>query len=142
MNPGEMEDNSEARAWRKALACSFEQIKGYYEYVNSKANFDTHQGVKGREFPRVLVVIDEAEARGRTFSYDKLFGLKEPNKDEAKRLKEGKEPGHYKTQRLFYVTCSRAEESLAVVAYTSSPEILKDKIISTGWFSETEVEIL
>ena len=40
------------------------------------APFDTHQGVKGLEFPRVFVVIDDEAARGFMFSYEKLFGAR------------------------------------------------------------------
>lgn len=56
------------------LAVRFSQIRPYIEYVTHKATFDTHQGVKGLEFPRVLVIMDDTEARGFQFKYEKLFG--------------------------------------------------------------------
>ena len=36
-------------------------------YFSGKARFDTHQGVKGREFDRVMVIMDDSEAKGFTF---------------------------------------------------------------------------
>lgn len=35
---------------------------------------DTHQGVKGLEFPRVMVIMDDHEALGFPFKFDMLFG--------------------------------------------------------------------
>lgn len=62
---GEVEDeNDEFVAWERALATSFGQMEKYDEYVRGLSPFDTHQGVKGREFPRVMVIISDEEARG------------------------------------------------------------------------------
>lgn len=47
-----------------------------------------------------------------------------------------------RTRRLFYVTCTRAEKSLAVVAYTSDPKIFKATAIKKGYFLEEEISIL
>jgi DNA helicase-2/ATP-dependent DNA helicase PcrA len=44
------------------------------------SQLDTHQGVKGREFLRVMAVISDDEARGFLFSYGKLTGTKEKSK--------------------------------------------------------------
>jgi DNA helicase-2/ATP-dependent DNA helicase PcrA len=40
------------------------------------------------------------------------------------------------------VICSRAEKSLAVVAYTKAPEAVKRKSLESGWFRESEIEVL
>ena len=104
--------------------------------------FDTHQGVKGLEFPRVLVVMDDEEARGFLFSYDKLFGVKGKTKADVENESNGKDSGIDRTRRLFYVTCSRAENSLAIVAYSSHPDKVRDHVICEGWFENGEVEIL
>ncbi|CAO3416986.1 UvrD-helicase domain-containing protein [Azospirillum argentinense] len=110
------------------LKAPFSQIARYDEYVSGRAAFDTHQGVKGLEFPRVMVIMDDNEAGGFMFTYEKLFGIKGPP-NEA-------------TQRLFYVTCSRAEESLALVAYSSDPETVYRNVIESGWFEANEVELV
>ena len=128
--------------WDEFLLTSFDQIKPYVDYVNGKASFDTHQGVKGLEFPRVMVIIDDSAARGFLFSYDKLFGTKGKTKSDLDNEKAGKETGIDRTRRLFYVTCSRAEESLAIVAYSDNPQGVKKHVVSQGWFAENEVEVL
>ena len=53
----ENDASTEAGAWRRALDAPFPEIKKYDRYVRGVSQFDTHQGVKGREFPRVMVVI-------------------------------------------------------------------------------------
>jgi DNA helicase-2/ATP-dependent DNA helicase PcrA len=110
------------------LAAPFSQVARYDDYVSGRAPFDTHQGVKGLEFPRVMVIMDDDEAGGFMFSYEKLFGVKGTS-NEA-------------TQRLFYVTCSRAEESLALVAYSADPQAVCRNVISSGWFGADEVELV
>lgn len=112
------------------LASSFAQIEPYASYVTGKASFDTHQGVKGLEFPRVMVIIDDAEARGFTFSYEKVFSSNQSSEKSAEA-----------TKRLLYVTCSRAEESLALVAYSEAPERVRQHVLREGWFSEEEIQL-
>jgi DNA helicase II / ATP-dependent DNA helicase PcrA len=125
-------------AWRNFLETSFEQIEWYSQYIRGEAQYDTHQGIKGLEFLRVCVVMDDSEARGFMFSYDKLFGAKEdsPRKDGVQ------DTSIDRTKRLFYVTCSRAEDSLALIAYTSSPQQVRNNVIREGWFREEEIEIV
>lgn len=127
-------------AWDKVLSAPFSQIELYRKYITDEGNFGTHQGVKGREFPRVMVILDDDEARGFLFSYEKLFGVKALSAGDLKNQAEGKETGLDRTRRLFYVTCSRAKQSLAVVAYTSDPELFKRKSIDNGWFINEEIE--
>ncbi|MDL1912979.1 MAG: ATP-dependent helicase [Bergeyella sp.] len=129
-------------AWEEALKANFAEIIKYNEYINEESKFGTHQGVKGLEFERVMVIIDDEESKGFMFSYDKLFGLKPLTTNDKKNIDEGKETGTDRTMRLFYVTCSRAKESLAIVAYTDLLEELKKNIISNGWFRENEVEVI
>lgn len=138
----EKDTNPILDAWDKFLLTPFAQIKPYVDYVNGQAPFDTHQGVKGLEFPRVLVVMDDVEARGFTFSYDKLFGVKDKTKADIENERNGDDTGINRTRRLFYVTCSRAVKSLAIVAYTSDPNKVRDNVVREGWFESCEVEIL
>lgn len=130
---GDAEDERERSDRDKAidefLATRFLQIRTYAKYVSGKARFDTHQGVKGLEFPRVMVVMDDHEARGFLFKYEKLFG---GDADDAQTAS---------TRRLLYVTCSRAERSLALVAYATNPALIRGQLLATGWFKPEEVSI-
>ena len=129
-------------SWDKFMLTSFEQIKPYSDYITGKASFDTHQGVKGLEFPRVMVILDDSSAGGFLFSYEKLFGVKEKTRTDLENERAGNETGIDRTRRLFYVTCSRAEKSLAIVAYTSKPDGVKKHAVEQGWFLDDEIEIV
>lgn len=137
----EIDLKSELGGWRQALEAPFVQIEKYDRYVRGISQFDTHQGVKGLEFPRVMVIVSDEEARGFMFAYDKLFGVKEKSKTDLENEKAGKETTIDRTRRLFYVTCSRAEESLAVVYYAADPALACDAMIRQGWFEPDEIEI-
>jgi DNA helicase-2/ATP-dependent DNA helicase PcrA len=135
------EEDNALNAWDTFLLAPFSQIKPYASYVNQQANFDTHQGVKGREFPRVMVIIDDSEAKGFSFSYDKLFKVKAENLTAKKNKSSDSETTSDRTRRLFYVTCSRAAKSLAIVAY-SNPENLenvKAYTVEQKWFTSDEI---
>lgn len=121
------------------LDCPFSMIKPYASYVAHEASFDTHQGVKGLEFDRVMVLMDDGDARGFLFGYDKLLGAKAPSASDLKNEQEGKDSSIDRTRRLFYVTCSRAKRSLALVAYSVDPAAMKAHVVATGLFDEEEV---
>jgi len=129
-------------AWDNALSSPFSQIKNYSHYISEDSKFGTHQGVKGLEYERVMVILDDEESRGFLFSYDKLFGSKELTDADKKNIAEGKETGTDRTRRLFYVACSRAKESLAIVAYTDKPEVVSKSSIDFGWFSKDEIVLI
>ncbi len=44
-----------------------------------------------------------------------------------------------KRLRLFYVTCSRAQESLAVVVYTKEAAKVASYVAGIGWFENEEI---
>jgi DNA helicase-2/ATP-dependent DNA helicase PcrA len=140
---GEADGNSpDLSAWSKALEAPLSQIERYALYVRGQSQFGTHQGVKGLEFPRVLVVINDDEARGFLFAYDKFFGTKEKSKTDLENEAAGRETGLDRTRRLFYVTCSRAEKSLAIVYYSPDPALASYAILQYGWFDQSEIELI
>ncbi|TFV69332.1 ATP-dependent helicase [Bradyrhizobium frederickii] len=138
----EEREASEVLAWREMLGTDFQQIEAYDEYVSGRSPFGTHQGVKGLEFPRVMVIVSDEEARGFLFKYDKLFGVEPPSDTDRKNLAAGLETSNDRTRRLLYVTCSRAEESLAIVCYTKAPKDLLRHVVERHWFDASEAEIV
>ncbi len=134
--------DSVLNAWDKFLMTPFAQIEYYTSYINGQAKFETHQGVKGLEFPRVMIIIDDNEARGFSFSYDKFLGVKEKTAADLNNENEGNETSIDRTRRLFYVTCSRTEKSLAIIVYSNDPEKIRNNVLNKGWFENNEVEIL
>ena len=89
-----------------------------------------------------MVVVSDEEARGFMFAYDKLFGAKGKSETDLKNEAAGKETSIDRTRRLFYVTCSRAESSLAIVYYAESLDDARTAMVSQGWFAEEEIEVV
>lgn len=143
---GESEDEDEDEkvphvvAWDKAILAPISQLKNYSLYVREKLGYATHQGVKGLEFDRVMAIIDDGDANGFLFSYEKLFGAKQLSDTDMRNESTGKESVLSRTRRLLYVICSRAEKSLAVIVYTQNPAMVKKTNIEAGWFKEDEIE--
>ena len=136
------DEDEKITALRTALSVPFYEVERYALYVSDNTRFATHQGVKGLEFPRVMVILDDAQAKGFLFSYEKLFGVKEKSDTDIKNERDGKDTGITRTARLFYVACTRAENSLAIVAYTENEEMVKATALSNGWFLENEIYII
>lgn len=135
-------EDKKITALRNALSVPFSELEKYSAYVTDNSRFATHQGVKGLEFPRVMVIMDDSQARGFLFSYEKLFGAKAKTDTDIKNEREGKDTSIARTARLFYVACTRAHKSLAVVAYTENPDSVKNTALSNGWFLEDEIYTL
>ena len=131
LSPSDIEDTveEELRAWVEVMDLPINMVRSYDDYVNHRSQFDTHQGVKGLEFDRVMVIIDDSE----------IIGL---SNVDLKNKENGKETSIERTQRLFYVTCTRAKNSLAVVMYTNNPERVKTETIRKGWFEENEIIVM
>ena len=135
-------ESVEIAALRKALSVSFTTLEKYYAYISDNTRFATHQGVKGLEFPRVMVIMDDAEAKGFLFSYEKLFGAKPKTETDIKNEREGKDTSMARTSRLFYVACTRAQKSLAIIAYTQDSKAVKATAMKNNWFLNDEIIML
>lgn len=132
-------DGSEIAAWTEALETEFFQIKNYKNYIDGNSVFRTHQGVKGNEFERVMVVMDDEDAGGFLFSYEQYFGAKELSQASQKKQNDGEETGIDRTRRLFYVTSTRAKNSLAHVIYTSDVTKVRRGLIEKKLAKENEI---
>jgi DNA helicase-2/ATP-dependent DNA helicase PcrA len=147
-NPEETDDKDDGEELTKEvaamdafLACPASQFWGYYNYVNGDSPFSTQQGIKGAEFERVLVVLDDDEGTHVQFSYDKYLGIKPlSDRDEANR-REGKETTVERTRRLFYVCCTRPMKDLIVVLFTGDIAGAKRQIKSFGMFPEESIHL-
>jgi DNA helicase-2/ATP-dependent DNA helicase PcrA len=116
------ESGKELASMDAFLACPASQLLAYQTYISERSPFWTQQGIKGAEFDRVLVVLDDAESTHFQFSYEKYLGLKELSDSDRKHIDAGEETTVDRTRRLFYVSCTRALKDLAVVLFTADPE--------------------
>ncbi|MCU4464874.1 AAA family ATPase [Acinetobacter pittii] len=134
--------SSELIAYSQALDAKTHQLFKYASYIDGSSAFDTHQGVKGLQFERVMAILDDDEAGGFLFDYEKFLGIKDLSVTDRKNESLGIDSALSRTRRLFYVICSRAEKSLAVVCYTKSPAFLKKQLIEKEWFHEDEIQLI
>lgn len=137
--PDEEEADREVSAVEAILACPAAQLWGYDHYVRDESPFSTHQGIKGAEFQRVLVVLDDEEGTHNQFSYEKYFGIKELSDRDLQNMKEGKETTVDRTRRLFYVCCTRALEDLVVVLFSQNPALAEERVRAANIFTDDAI---
>lgn len=144
--PGRGEEESKQarmrRGWCALFAAPWKQLRLYRTYIAGNSVLTTHQVVKGSEFEHVMVVMDDALAGGFLISYDKIFGGVELSKRDKENVEQGKETTIDRTLRLLYVTCSRAQESLALVLWSSDPAAALARIKESNWFAQGEVQAI
>lgn len=121
------------------LACGVAEIWSYRRYIDEESPFATHHGVKGAQFERVLVVIDDEEAAYNLYSYGKYLGyLPLSDRDQA-LVDAGEESVLDRTGRLFYVCCSRAVKDLAVVVFAQDVAAARAAIVGKNLFPEAAI---
>lgn len=133
------DDTSEDVSITAFLGSPAAEIAALRGYIQNQSPFDTHQGIKGAEFDRVLVVLDDDEARYNLFSYSRFFGLEPPSETDLENARAGKETTIDRTRRLFYVCCSRARLDLAVALFVANPDRSREKVVATKIFQNDQV---
>lgn len=121
------------------VACSIHSLWNYRRYLAEESPFATHHGVKGAQFERVLVVIDDEEAAYRQYSYGKYFGYTPLSDKDDENVAARLESVLDRTRRLFYVCCSRTTKDLAVVVFVSDVEAAKAAIEGKGFFPRESI---
>lgn len=94
-----IKEHSEVYDKIKSLPIS--QVMAYFKYYNDFSPYSTQHGIKGAEYDNVLVIMDN----GRWNNYNFKYYFEKTN---------GKENIINRTERLFYVCCSRAKDNLIV----------------------------
>ena len=134
-------ENRLARGWHRLFESPWIQLRRFKTYLSGKSHLATHQVVKGSEFDHVMVVMDDEDAAGYLFAYDRLFGAPLGDSD-VKNVEEGNETSIDRTLRLLYVTCSRAKESLALVLWAKDAAQALAYAEKSKWFKADEVQAL
>jgi len=114
------------------LACPARELWPYQRYVAEVSPFATQQGVKGAQFDRVIVVMDEEESDYNLYDYEELFGLKEISADDRKKMASGEDTGWSRTLRLLYVSCTRAKRGLVLAFFVQDPESALAHVLASG----------
>lgn len=132
----------EIAAMEAFLACPAVQLWSYRTYVNEESPFSTQQSIKGAEFDRVLVVLDDDEGTHVQFSYEKYLGIKPLSDRDQVNSREGKETSVERTRRLFYVCCTRPLQDLIVVFFTENVELAVRQVRALEIFPADSIHTL
>lgn len=112
----------------KVKETSFMEFINLYNYLEGKTPFSTQHKTKGDEFDNVLVVLDNGKWNDYNFKY--LF-----ESTGSKGVLE-------RTQKIFYVCCTRAKEELAIYYYginkTENALIFET---AKEWFGDNMIDI-
>lgn len=127
-------DPASDNAALRFMQCNATELWGYQKYIEKLSPFATQQGVKGAEFDKVIVVVDDQEGRTNTFSYGKYFGVVEPSDTDRANIAAGKDSVIDRTRRLFYVCCSRALSDLVVIIFAEDTALMRQVLLAKGFF--------
>jgi DNA helicase-2/ATP-dependent DNA helicase PcrA len=123
----------------KLLHCPAAELLPYALYVAEDSPFATQHGVKGAQFDRVLVVMDEEESDYNLYNYEKVLSEKQASVDDRKAFETGNDNTWSRTLRLLYVCCTRAKRSLALAFFVPNPEVTAAHIVASGIFPKASV---
>jgi DNA helicase-2/ATP-dependent DNA helicase PcrA len=108
--------------YNRVKSVKYSEFQKLYSYLEGFTPFSTQHKTKGSEFDNVLVILDNGG--WNNYNFQKLF------------LNAGSASVLERTQKLFYVCCTRSKEKLAI--YFKSPdEAVLAKAIE--WFGEENV---
>ena len=94
-----------------------------YFYLEGYTPFSTQHKIKGAEFDNVLVIMDNG-GWNSSYNFENLFTL------------GGSVNVLNKTQKIFYVCCTRSKENLVVFYYDPPASVLAK---ASEWFGATNV---
>ena len=110
--------------YEQVIDLPYSQFRNLYDYLEGYTPFSTQHKTKGAEYPNVLVVLDNGKWNSYNFQY--LFEGEGEGKDTVLR----------RSEKIFYVCCTRAKEQLAVFFHRPSVEVL-DK--AREWFGQDNI---
>lgn len=108
--------------YNRVKGVKFNEFQKLYEYLEGQTPFSTQHKTKGSEFDNVLVILDNGG--WNNYNFEKMFlGTAIPSVLE-------------RTQKLFYVCCTRAKENLAVFFHNPDPKVIAK---ANEWFGNGSV---
>jgi DNA helicase II / ATP-dependent DNA helicase PcrA len=108
--------------YNRVKIVKYSEFQKLYTYLEGYTPFSTQHKTKGTEFDNVLVILDNGNWNNYNFEY--LF------------LGDGKASVLERTQKIFYVCCTRAKENLAVFYHNPNITVINR---AKEWFGEENV---
>lgn len=116
----------------KFFNCPAQELWPYERYVSEGSPYATQHGVKGAQFERVVVVMDEEESDYRTYNYERVFASAEARAEDRAQALGGDENTWSRTLRLLYVCCTRAQRGLVLVFFAADPAATLENVVASG----------
>lgn len=109
--------------YEQVVALPYLEFQNLFKYLEGATPFSTQHKTKGSEFSNVFVVLNNGNWNKYNFEY--LF-----------TDRTDKESVMTRTQKIFYVCCTRAKENLAVFYESPTTEVLAK---AREWFGSKNV---
>lgn len=110
------------------------EIPPYALFISNNTAYSTQHGVKGEQYPKVVVVYDDIEANWHNYSFCKIL-----TPDTAGEPTDGQRA---RSRKLAYVSFSRAREDLRVLFFTLNPEAARQELIAKKLLEPDQIEIV
>ncbi len=133
------EGRSSDGAMLKFFGCAAQELQPYERYVSEGSPYATQHGVKGAQFDRVIVVMDEEESDYRTYNYERVFASADARAADRARAQQGDENTWSRTLRLLYVCCTRARRGLVLTFFVADPAAILENVVASGILPQSAV---
>ena len=96
----------------RVMDVQYKEFINLYNYLEGQTPFSTQHKTKGTEFDNVLVILENG--KWNNYNFDKLFTAENREEKVVQR-----------TEKIFYVCCTRTKERLAVFFHKPSEKVLE-----------------
>ncbi|HLA57826.1 MAG TPA: UvrD-helicase domain-containing protein [Puia sp.] len=110
--------------FNRVKTIKYREFQNLYNYLEGYTPFSTQHKIKGDEFKNVLVILDNG--RWSNFNFEYLFTGAGTSASVLNR-----------TQKIFYVCCTRAKDNLVVFYNAPIPAVVSK---AKEWFGESNVK--
>jgi DNA helicase-2/ATP-dependent DNA helicase PcrA len=110
--------------YNRVKQVKFSEFQKLYEYLEGYTPFSTQHKVKGAEFNNVLVILDNG-GWNNSYNFENMF------------LESGNANVLKKSQKIFYMCCTRTKENLGVFFHSPKPAVISKAI---EWFGDSNVK--
>ena len=110
------------------------QIPPYASFISKNTALSTQHGVKGEQYPKVMVVYDDVEANWSNYNFSKILTpatAGEPTEGQRER-----------GRKLAYVCFSRALEDLRVLLFTADPEAARKELVAKELLQPDQIRVV
>lgn len=111
--------------YNRVKKVQYSEFQNLHNYLEGKTPFSTQHKTKGTEFDNILVVLDNG--RWSQYNFEQMF----------LNTGTGNPSVRKRTQKIFYVCCTRAKERLTVFYHKPSSEVIEK---AKEWFGEGNVK--